>query len=260
MIPKIIHCVWFGTSSEYPEDVARCIETWKAKMPDYEIRIWNEQNFDLSACTYVKEAFGEKKYAFASDYVRLWALYYYGGIYLDTDVEVLKSFDDLLVNRAFAGFEDNDRIATCVLGSEKGNPLFLELLEEYHGRKFILGEGQYDLTPNPVPITRRLIAHSLCLNGARQELDEISIYPMDYFCPFNPYRKGADCFTDNTYANHHFNGTWKKVLSDAERKYAAKEKRFRKVFGAKWGSRICKHLTIIRHIGFSAWAKKYLHK
>lgn len=207
MIPKIIHFCWI--SKDIPEDVEKCIATWKKYLPDYEIVRWTAENFDVNTIPYTKEAYDAGKYAFVSDYIRLYALYNFGGIYLDSDIEVLKNMDDLLNNRAFTGFEDTDRVAAWMFGSEKNNPLFKEFLDDYNGRHFIKPDGSYDLTPNPVPITKRMIEHGLKLDNSYQELDCITIYPMDYFCPFNPYREGKNCFTSNTYMNHLFNGKWK---------------------------------------------------
>ena len=117
MIPKIIHCVWFG-QNEFSEKEKKCIESWKKYLPEYEIMVWNEKNFDLNQNKYVKEAYILKKYAFVSDYVRLWALYHYGGIYMDTDVEVVKPFDDFLNKSVFLCFETSMvSIGTC--GAEK---------------------------------------------------------------------------------------------------------------------------------------------
>lgn len=252
MIPKIIHYVWLTYPSPYPPVyppiVEQCMASWKKFLPDYEVKLWNADNFDFSMCPYAEEAYKEQKYAFASDYVRLWALYNYGGIYLDSDVEVLRGLDELLCNKAFAGFEDKERIATCILGSEKRNPLFKEFMDDYVGRKFIIGGEMYDLTPNPVPITKRLIKQGLRLDGSYQKLKNITVYPMEYFCPFNPYRKSGDCFTEKTYCNHYFNGEWKKRKSEREKRYEEKEKKYIKVFGRKLGWRICKYVTIAKHI------------
>ena len=258
MIPKIIHYVWFSDPPEYPEDIIKCIDSWKKKLPDYEIKLWNAKNFNLSICRYAKEAYQERKFAFASDYVRLWALYNYGGVYLDSDIEVLRSFDDLLDNKGFTCFENDKEIAAWIFGSEKGNPLFKEFMDDYNGRHFILGEGQYDITPNPVPITKRLVEHGLQKNGKYQKLDQITIYPMDYFCPFNPYRNGEDCFTENTYANHHFNGEWKKVSNKKEQKYIKKEDRYKRFFGEKWGGRLCRNIVRIKYMGIIEWCKRYI--
>ena len=208
MIPKIIHFCWIG-GTDIPEDVNRCIDTWKKFLPDYEIMRWSEENFDVNIIPYTKEAYEAGRYAFVSDYIRLFALYNYGGIYMDTDVEVLKNLDPLLQNHAFTGFEDTDRISAWLFGSEKNNPLFKEFIDSYSERHFVKSDGSFDLTPNPVPITQKLTEHGLLLNNQYQELDFITIYPMDYFCPYNPYREGKNLFTKNTYMNHLFNGTWK---------------------------------------------------
>lgn len=255
MIPKIIHYCWFSNPPEYPPEVLKCISSWKEKIPDYEIKLWNAENFDVTICPYVQEAFQEKKYAFASDYVRLWALYNYGGIYLDSDIEVLKSFDDLLINKAFTGFEDKKRIAAWIFGSEKGNPLFKQFMNDYEGRHFIIGEGLYDTTPNPVPITKRLLEHGLKLNGKTQKLDLITVYSETYFCPFNPYRQTGNCFTDNTYSNHYFNGAWKNTQSEKERIYKEREEKYVKVFGRKIGTRVCSLISGLKYLGFKEWIK-----
>lgn len=210
MIPKIIHMCWLS-GEVYPDDIQKCIDSWKKIMPDYEIMLWDSNKFDSGICTYTKEAYQEKKWTYVSDYVRLYALYNYGGIYLDSDIEVLKSFDDLLNLKGFTGFEDEEHIAAWIFGSEKGNPIFKELLHDYDNRRFILENGEYDLTPNPLPVTKCLLQNGLDIKKSSmiQELKDITIFPMDYFCPFNPYRKSGDCFTKNTYCNHYFNGSWK---------------------------------------------------
>ncbi|MCR4791489.1 MAG: glycosyl transferase [Lachnospiraceae bacterium] len=258
MIPKIIHYVWFSDPPEYPDDVIKCMDSWKKHLPDYEIIHWNAKNFDLSLSKYAQEAYIEKKYAFASDYVRLWVLYNYGGIYLDSDIEVIKNFDSLLSEKAFTCFEDKDRIAAWIFGSEKGNPLFKEFLDDYNDRSFILENGMYDLTPNPVPITNRLIEHGLQLDGNYQKLDDITIFSMDYFCPFNPYRDGDDCFTDNTYVNHHFNGEWKRIKTDRERIYKQKEEKYQRIFGQWLGGALCFHIESIKYSGVRNWFKKHI--
>ena len=211
MIPKILHYCWFSYPENYPDDVQRCIASWKSKLADYEIKIWNAKNFDVTILPYVEEAYREGMYAFASDYVRLWALYHYGGIYLDSDVEVLKDFDDLLSNKAFTGLEDENWVGPWILGSEKGNPLFKEFMDYYEGRHFLLPDGQYDLTANSHPVTEQLLAHGFRRVNEIQHLDQITIYPMTFFCPFNPYRQAGECFSERSYTIHYFNGAWIKA-------------------------------------------------
>lgn len=212
MIPKIIHMCWFGTDGNgYPKDVQRCIHSWKKYMPDYKIMIWDSDSFNPEICRYTMEAYQEKKWAYVSDYVRLYAIYNYGGIYMDCDVEVLRTFDNLLNLKGFTGFEDDKHIASWILGGEKGNPVFKDLLKHYDDRRFILENGEYDMTPNPVPMTKYFIKKGLNVKKSSkiQKLKNITVFPMEYFCPFNPYRKAGECFTENTYCNHYFNGSWK---------------------------------------------------
>lgn len=249
MIPKIIHFNWFSDPPNFPPDVQNCMASWKQKLPDYEIKFWNADNVDFSECPYAQEAFDAGKFAFASDYVRLWALYTYGGIYLDSDVEVLRSFDEVLDNKAFTGFEDTKRIAAWIFGSEKGNPLFKEFIDDYKGRHFKLGENQYDTTPNPVPITQRLLKNGLKFNNQKQVLKNITIYPIDYFCPFNPFRKGGDHFTERTITNHYFSGAWKQKSSKDEEVYDLAIKFYTKIFGQKLGGSIYKKSPFKRALG-----------
>ena len=131
-------------------------------------------------------------------------------------------------------------------------------MDDYNGRRFVLGEGQYDMTPNPVPITKCLVKHGLQINGKYQKLDHITVYPMEYFCPFNPYRDGSTCFTENTYANHHFNGAWKNASNEKEMRYKAKETKYQKIFGKKWGGRLCRNIVRIEYMGIVKWCKRYL--
>lgn len=229
-IPKKIHFCWLGGEGEeeYPELIQKCMNSWKEKLPDYEIKCWNTENFDVNICQYTKEAFQAKKYAFVSDYVRLYALYNEGGIYLDSDIEVLKRFDDLLENSAFTGFEKNDRIvAAWIFGSEKENPIFKEFLDYYKNKVFILPNGEYDLTPNPIPVTNICVKNGLTLNGNMQKLDYITVYPRDYFCPYNQATEELN-ITENTYCIHYFNGMW---IDNDKKQIIVKRKQIVKKYG-----------------------------
>lgn len=256
MIPKIIHYCWLS-KEPYPEDIEYCISTWREKLPDYQFICWSTDNFNVDIIPYTSEAFREKKWAFVSDYIRLYALYNYGGIYLDSDIEVLKKFDDLLNNRAFTCFENQDWVAAWIFGSEAGNPLFKEFMDDYNDRHFVLEDGSYDMTPNPRPITKRLVEHGLQLINEKQELQYITIYPMDYFCPFNPMRVPKEIFTENTYANHHFSGAWKTEEDQYYTKLRAK-------FGyIKGGSYVAKFISAVKFRGLleaikvlSKWYKR----
>lgn len=207
MIPKIIHYCWLS-NEPFPELIDNCIKSWKKKLIGYEFVLWDTKKFDVNSNLYVKQAYEAKKYAFASDYIRLYALYNYGGIYLDSDILIYKSFDELLNRKAFTGFENKHSIAAWILASQKGNPLFAELLSHYEHRSFLFPDGSYDMTPNVKPITKTLIKHGLKLNDEYQELDMISVFPRTYFCPMIPNSDEPDCYSENTYTQHMFNAGW----------------------------------------------------
>ena len=207
MIPKIIHYVWIG-GSPLPSLAKKCLETWKTFCPDYEIKKWDETNFNISSNQYCREAYEAKKFAFVSDYIRLYALVSYGGVYLDTDVELLKPIDNFLVHQAFSGFENDKAIPTGIMACERGFPLFHNLLSEYENRCFTSFNGEYNLTTNVSYITNYCLKHGLVLNGSLQTVDGFTLYPKDVFCPRN-FIDGKYDITKNTVAVHHFAGSWK---------------------------------------------------
>lgn len=252
-IPKVIHYCWFSdeNTGKFPELIQKCIDSWEKKLPDYRIKCWNTENFDVNICQYTREAFQKKKYAFVSDYVRLYALYYEGGIYLDSDIEVLKTFDNLLDNLAFTGFENSHAIATCVLGSVKGNPLFKQFMDYYADRPFILSNGEYDLTPNPIPITDICMKHGLSRNGKEQKLDYITIYPMDYFCPYDRIT-GELNITENSYTIHYFNGTW---IDEERKQIITKRKLVIQKYG-KLAGYFYYSFLILTQLGFKQFVKE----
>lgn len=206
MIPKIIHYCWFG-GNPLPKSAEKCIKSWKKYCPDYEIIEWNESNFDINSNRYVREAYENKKYAFVTDFVRLYAMYNYGGIYMDTDVEVLKPLDCFLNNHAFSGFESNEYIPTGLMASEKEFPLFEELLKYYENRAFVNSDGSFDTTTNTVIITNACKNRGLVLNNEFQVVDGFALYPKDYFCVKNTHT-GIIEKTQNSFSIHHFNATW----------------------------------------------------
>ena len=206
MIPKIIHYCWMS-GEPFPELIQECIDTWKKFLPDYKIIEWNKNNFDVNVSTFTKEAFEAKKYAFVSDYVRLYALYNYGGIYLDSDIKVLKSFNDLLNNKAFSGFESKERVGVWLLASEKENPIFKEMLNCYKNKHFIKSDGNLDLEPNTSLLKPIFEKYGIKFNNQYQKNEYITIYPKDYFCPLDG-STGKINITTNSYAMHLFNGAW----------------------------------------------------
>lgn len=206
MIPKVIHYCWFG-GKPLPEDAVKYIDSWKKYCPDYEIKQWNEDNFDIGCCAYTKEAYAAKKWAFITDYVRLYAMVNEGGIYMDTDVEVIKPLDRFLEHRAFSGFEDAYNIPTGIMACEKGFPLFIELLKDYDNRHFLNSDGTYDMTTNVITITDMCRKHGFVANNLYQEVSGFALYPNDFFCP-KSYITGEISLTENTVTIHHFAGSW----------------------------------------------------
>ncbi len=207
MIPKIIHYCWFGRGP-MPELANKCIASWKKYLPEYELRLWNEDTFDLESHPFTKEAYEARKFAFITDYVRLWALYNYGGIYMDTDVEVLGPLDEFLIHPAFSGFEDETHIPTGIMASEKNGVWAGEQLVYYDGRHFRLPDGTLDTTTNVVIMCQNMSAEGFVLKNSRQNFRGIiEIYPKDYFCP-KSYVTGKIQLTANTRTIHHFAGSW----------------------------------------------------
>ena len=185
-----------------------CINSWKNILPEYEYKLWNEDNFDINSVPYVKEAYQVRKFAFVSDYVRLFALYHEGGVYMDTDVEVLKPLDNLLHLPAFSGFESDKELPTGIMASEKNGLWAGEMLEYYHeNRHFIKPDGKLDMTTNVQIIGGIMSANGFVMKNSFQNYKNlIYIFPKDYFCPKD--RSGKINLTPNTYCIHHFAGTW----------------------------------------------------
>lgn len=206
MIPKLIHYCWFGRNP-LPELAVKCIESWKKYLPEYEIKEWNEDNFDLHYNEYVYEAYGAKKWAFITDVVRLYALVNEGGIYMDTDVEVLKPLDSLLGYNAVSGFETDTRIPTGLMACRKGHPLFYELLHEYDQIHFRRSDDGLDLTTNVTRITNTCLKYGFCPNNTLQTVRDFTLLPKDYLCP-KSYEDGKIYLTENSVTIHHFAGSW----------------------------------------------------
>lgn len=227
MIPKKIHYCWFG-NGEKPELALKCIESWKTHCPDYELVEWNERNFDISAAPlYVRQAYENRKWAFITDYVRLYAMVNYGGVYMDTDVEVIKNIDEFLDNRAFSGFEDGVNIPTGIMASEKDFPLFQKLLDYYNDVNFENEDGTLNTITNVTIITGICEKNGLIKNNKFQIIDGFALYPKDYFCPID-YDSGKLKKTKNTYTIHWFAGSWR---SKEEQEQMEKWRKIRKFDG-----------------------------
>lgn len=208
MIPKIIHYIWVGGKPLTPL-AKKCIKSWKKFCPDYEIKRWDESNFNVFENEYCKEAYNAKKWAFVSDYIRLKVLNDYGGIYMDTDVEVVKSLDSYLSNPAFSGFENDTMIPTGIIAAEKGNLWIANLLKFYDEAKFILEDGSFNLTTNVTTITNttKKMYPDIQLNNTFQQFESVVFYPKDYFCPIDFITKELRK-TANTHTIHWFAGSW----------------------------------------------------
>ena len=203
MIPKIIHYCWFG-GNEKPEKAKKCIESWKKYCPDYEIIEWNESNFDVNQNGYTRMCIQEKKYAFLSDYARLVIVEEHGGIYFDTDVEVLKAFDPLLKHEAFFGFESNDFINTGVGFGAIPHHKAVQQMKEQYGR---LLDGTKGTITCPTLNTEALVPLGLIKNGQKQNVSGAEIYPVDFFNPYDD-TTGRLRKTKNTYSVHWYSKSW----------------------------------------------------
>lgn len=207
MIPKKIHYCWFGRNP-LPPLAVKCIESWKKYLPDYEIIEWNEDTFDVSMYQFTKEAYENKKYAFVSDVCRLYVLKQYGGIYMDTDVEVIKNLDDFLNHNAFSGFENIDLIPTGIMASEKAGAWITDMLDYYNNRSFILLNGSLDIKANTLIISELMSEKGILLNNSYQEISNyVTFYPKEYFCPKNYLTEKIE-LTENSFCIHHFASSW----------------------------------------------------
>lgn len=205
-IPKLIHYCWFGKNPK-TKLVKICIKSWKKYLPNYKIREWNDKDIKKCNNTYVQEAYRAKKWAFITDYFRLYALYNYGGIYLDSDNEVFKSFDDFLDLKFFSGYENYNGVVspfTAVLGAEKGNKIIKELLDDYNNLHFINSDGSHNLYTNTARVTdyfknKYNFVPPYDATDKKYLEDKSIIFPATTFCNYQE---------NVSYAVHHFSGSW----------------------------------------------------
>lgn len=208
-IPKIIHYCWFG-GNPLSNDVLKCIESWKKYCPDYEIKEWNESNFDIARFDYMKEAYEAKKWAFVTDIARLIVVYENGGIYMDTDVELIKPLDDLLEYAGYMGYEGNNIATGLGFAAEKGNAFIKKMLDDYEGIHFIKEDGSMDSTPCPERNTIVLKEMGLRCDGSYQIIDGVHFFPEEYLCPIDWQTREMNNMTENTISIHHYTASWKK--------------------------------------------------
>ena len=213
MIPKIIHLCWMS-GDPFPSDIQKCIDSWKRILPDYEIWLWDTKRFDLSTSVWVTEAYDKKKYAFCADYIRMYALFNYGGVYLDSDVEVLRSFNDLLTLPYFIGYESKQYFEAAVIGAEKGNPFIGDVLAYYKDRHFVKENGSLDIQIMPEVMMN--VTNSKWKRVLINEISDfindptiINVFPYDWFSPIDSTGKRYVLrVSKNTYCIHHFASAW----------------------------------------------------
>lgn len=233
MIEKKIHYIWFGGNK--PKEVLRCIESWKEKLPEYEIIEWNEKNFDLEnemkECKFLRECYKRKLWAFLSDYVRLKVLYQHGGIYLDTDIEIIKNLDDLLDTDFFTGYENEKIISFGILGCKPEDKIIKKMIDFYNGE--IWNSDMYIITGILTKILKEEYGAKL------HETPNLKIYPTKYFYPYNHDEEFTEeCLTENTYAIHWWGKSWGKN----PRVYFLKYKHM--PFWKKYPKHLCKLINV----------------
>lgn len=251
MIPKIIHYCWIG-GAPLPELAEKCIASWKKYMPEWEYMEWTEASLSQALSPlkgeegcwldymplYVKKAYEERKFAFVSDYVRLWALEQYGGLYMDVDFEVFRPFDDLMDKYpAFAGVEGCKRQAVMmgVIASEPHGAWVRDMLATYEDRTFIKADGSLDMTPNTSYFSDRLESQGFIADGAEKDvwvknMFFLHVFPVHYFCPV--LTTGEDVRTEETYCEHKGESSWAVTTGW--------KARLLKFFGPKWRTRLIK--------------------
>lgn len=250
MIPKVIHYCWFGRNP-LPELALKCIDSWKRFFPEYTIIQWNEDNFDVNINQYTTEAYKAGKFAFVSDFARFFVLYTHGGIYFDTDVEVIRGMDDLLKNGSYMGCEhpNNGNNLPVEFGvapglgmaCEAGNTFIKKMIDYYNTISFYKEDGSFNQTTIVQHTTYMLIEDGLKNINEVQKCAGFIIYPIEYFCPID-YQTGKITITDNTYTIHHYMASW---ISKGQKMYVV----FKKIFGEKLArliSQILKKYKIVK--------------
>lgn len=215
MISKTIHYCWFGRNP-LPDSAKKCIDSWRKYLPDYEILEWNEDNFDVNSIPYTAEAYAAGKYAFVSDYARFWILYNYGGLYFDTDVEIIKPMDNIIASGPFLGAEvDGDaakettpKVAPGLcIGAEKGMSLFKAVIDKYTTLNYLGEDGTFNKYTMIPLVTDLLIAAGMQPHNRTQRVGEVTIYPAEYFNPLDA-PTGRLNVTANTCSIHWFMASW----------------------------------------------------
>lgn len=250
---KQLHYCWFGGNPK-SDLIKKCQESWAQYCPDYEIIEWNESNFDVNCCDYVREAYAAKKWAFVSDYCRFYVLYHHGGIYLDTDVELIKPLDDL--PDAFVGFENQD---TCnsglIRGAQAGDIICKSMLDSYHNDHFLLADGRYNTKTVCIRETDILKSYGLVSNGKQQCVEQTWVFPAEYFSP-KDYLTEELNITENTISIHHYDASW---YTEEDKLAAQLRAKYRKIMPAKLALRAGKFAAVIKMRGIKAAIKETVY-
>ncbi len=245
MIPKKIHYCWFG-GGPLPELAKKCIESWKTFCPDYEIIEWNEGNYDIHKNAYMEQAYVHKKWSFVSDYARLDIVYEHGGIYLDTDVEIIKSLDDLLVLDAFAGVEQDSEYVNSGLGfGACPKDSTIKAIRDYYDTISFVRNGQLDMTP--APRVNNVVLKQLGYHYSKEinQCCSLTIFPSDYFCPLN-FGTNELTITDNTYSIHHYSASW---YNEMQHYALTLRRRYRKIMPGRIASICATAVALTKHEG-----------
>lgn len=234
MIQKIIHYCWFGGNPK-TEVIEKCIDSWKKYCPEYKIIEWNESNYDIAKHPFMKKAYDAKKWAFVSDYARVDILHQYGGIYLDTDVELIASLDPFLKYDFYAGFESVSFVAFGLgFGSVEGHPVLKDILKYYDDIEFPDNEFGLSMVSCPRIQTEVLVKHGMVCNNQTQEFNGCHIFSTEYFSPMS-FKTGETMITDNTVSIHHYDMSWN---TESFKKSKDREWKLVKKFGPVWGKRL----------------------
>ena len=258
MIPKTIHYCWFG-GNPLPELAVKCIDSWKKFLPDYEIKEWNESNYDVRKIPYIAQAYDAKKYAFVSDYARFDILYQYGGVYFDTDVEIIKDLHPIIEKGAFIGVEKGTRpLLNAGLGiaSPAANKIYREILDSYKSEQFAKENGSLNLKTVVERVSEIFAKHGFFESDNMQYVADTFIYPSEYFCP-KDVRTGELAITANTYTIHHYDGSWTISL---RKKYIKIRTQLSKIVGVKIARILLlpmQCVCIVKETGFSSLLKKF---
>ena len=259
MIPQKIHYCWFG-GKPLPELAQKCIASWKKFLPDYEIIEWNESNYDVRKIPYTAQAYDAGKYAFVSDYARFDILYRHGGVYFDTDVEVIRPLDGILARGAFAGVESADHPSRALnaglgLASPAASPVYREILDSYETASFLNDDGSMNLTTVVERVSGIFRRHGLSDRNEIQQVAGITVYPAEYFCPINP-ATAILTVTENTRTIHHYAATWTIPL---RKKYMLARNLLAKKIGIRAAKAVLiplQALCVVKEVGLKQFVKR----